>query len=404
MCTISVKLKFRPSTAEGQVGRIFFQVIHGRTVRLVSSDYQLYESEWNGGLGAVGRARDAERVAAVDEVRRAVSADLERWKRVLALLEQRKGSFGVDDVVAEYCSLTERLSLFRYMEEMAARLAMLGRRRTSETYRATLNIVRLYRGGRDVTMDCITSDGMLMFESWMSGRGLCRNTTSFYMRVLRCLFNRAVEEGLVEQTFPFRRVYTGIGKTVKRAVAVDYIRRMKNLDLPAGSTLAFARDMFLFSFYTRGMAFVDIAHLRKSDVTGGFICYRRHKTGQLITVRLESCMTEIIARYADDSSPYLLPIIKDASDGYRQYRNALRLVNCRLKEIGEMIGAPIKLTTYVGRHSWGSAAKANNIPLAVISESMGHNSERTTQIYLASLDTSVVDSANAKILKKLQDD
>jgi integrase len=110
-------------------------------------------------------------------------------------------------------------------------------------------------------------------------------------------------------------------------------------------------------------------------------------------------MQEIINRYYNPASDYVFPIIKTAGKEYREYKNALRLVNVRLKEIGEMIGTPIKLTTYVGRHSWGSAAKSCDIPISVISESMGHDNETTTQIYLASIDTSIIDQANTKNLK-----
>jgi integrase len=112
-------------------------------------------------------------------------------------------------------------------------------------------------------------------------------------------------------------------------------------------------------------------------------------------------MQELIDRYQREDSEYLFPMIHSAENAYRDYRNALKLMNVRLKEIGRRIGTPIKLTTYVGRHSWGSAAKMNHIPLSVISESMGHDSEQTTLIYLASLDTSVINQANAKILNKL---
>ena len=96
-----------------------------------------------------------------------------------------------------------------------------------------------------------------------------------------------------------------------------------------------------------------------------------------------------------------MPIIVSEGNEYAQYKNALRSVNSKLKTIGNMISSPVKLTTYVGRHSWGSAAKRNNIPLSVISESMGHDKESTTQIYLASLDTAIIDEANAKILRAL---
>jgi integrase len=142
--------------------------------------------------------------------------------------------------------------------------------------------------------------------------------------------------------------------------------------------------------------------LRKTDLQGGVLVYRRRKTGQQLVVKVEKCLQEILDRYHSEASDYLLPIITDEALARRQYRNALRAVNRDLKVVGEMLGVSVKLTTYVGRHSWATAAKASRIPLSVISESLGHESEQTTQIYLASIDSSVIDEANAKILSALR--
>ena len=176
------------------------------------------------------------------------------------------------------------------------------------------------------------------------------------------------------------------------------IKALKELDLSMKPSLDFARDMFMFSFYTRGMSFVDMAYLRKTDLQNGILTYRRRKTGQELTIKWEKCMAEIIAKYPENQTDFLLPIIKEQGNERRQYDNALHLVNYRLKELSTMLKLQRPLTMYVARHSWASAAKAKNVPLSVISEGMGHDSEATTQIYLASLETSVVDKANKMIL------
>ena len=194
------------------------------------------------------------------------------------------------------------------------------------------------------------------------------------------------------QQYPFRHVYTGVDKTVKRAIPIKAIKALKDLDLATNSALDFARDMFMFSFYTRGMSFVDMAYLKKTDLQNGILTYRRRKTGQELSIKWEKCMAEIIAKYPENKTDFLLPIIKDEGD------NALHLVNYRLKELSTMLKLQRPLTMYVARHSWASAAKAKNVPLSVISEGMGHDSETTTQIYLASLETSVVDKVNKMIL------
>jgi integrase len=242
---------------------------------------------------------------------------------------------------------------------------------------------------------------MLLYEACLKKKGVRMNTTSFYMRILRAVYNRAVEKGLTEQRYPFRHVYTGVEKTVKRAVSVKVIKKLKELDLSMKPTLDFARDMFLFSFYTRGMSFVDMAYLRKIDLQNGILTYRRRKTGQQLTIKWEKCMEEIICKYPSNKTDYLLPIIKVQDNERKQYDNALHLVNYRLKDLSKILKLQRPLTLYVARHSWASAAKAKNIPLSVICEGMGHESEKTTQIYLASLETSVVDKANKVILESL---
>ena len=223
------------------------------------------------------------------------------------------------------------------------------------------------------------------------------------MRILRAVYNRAVEKELIEQKFPFKHVYTGIDKTVKRAVPLKTVKRIKEIDLKVKPHLDYARDMFLFSFYTRGMSFVDMAYLKKSDLKNGILTYRRRKTGQLLTVKWEKCMEEIVVKYESHSdTEYLLPIITVLHTDERiQYRNALCRVNIALKEIARLVGLALPLSMYCARHAWASIAKSKNIPIAVISEGMGHDSEETTRIYLASLDTSVVDKANSLILKDL---
>lgn len=194
----------------------------------------------------------------------------------------------------------------------------------------------------------------------------------------------------------------GIDKTIKRAVPLKVIRQIRDLDLTLFPTMDFARDIFMFSFYTRGMSFIDMAYLKKKDLQGGTLSYRRQKTGQQLFVKWEKPMQEIVDKYNTNGTPYLLPIIRDMNaDIRRQYKNAAHLVNDKLKKLGEKLGLTVPLTSYVARHGWASIARSRNIPLAIISEAMGHDSEKTTRIYLASLDTTSVDKANSRILKAL---
>ena len=396
MTMTSIKIKFRPSSVDGKEGSIFFQIIHNRVVRQLNTDYRVFASEWDAEAECI--IMNESRSAILCNIKERLEWDYARLKNVIRLLETGNMRFTADDVIIAFHRMTKETSLFSFMHNVIAQLKQLGKVRTSETYTATLKSFMAFREEQNVPLDGITSDLMLLYEAHLKNRGVRMNTISFYMRNLRAVYNRAVEKGLTPQNNPFRHVYTGVDKTVKRAIPITEIKALKELDLSLKPSLDFARDMFLFSFYTRGMSFIDMAYLRKSDLKNGILTYRRRKTGQELTIKWEKCMEEIIAKYPKNETDFLLPIITKQGKDRKQYDNALHLVNYHLKNLSEMLQLQRPLTMYVARHSWASAAKAKNVPLSVISEGMGHDSEATTQIYLASLETSIVDKANKMIL------
>ena len=308
-----------------------------------------------------------------------------------------------DELKAEYSVSRSGNFLFPFMEHLIISLKELGKVRTSETYASALNSFKRFRKGKDLLLDDVDTDVMMAYEAYLLHSGISINSSSFYMRNLRAVYNRAVEKELTVQRFPFRHVYTGVDKTRKRAVPLQVIRQIKEMDLSRKPALDLARDMFLFSFYTRGMSFVDMAYLRKKDLNGSVLSYRRRKTGQQLCVKWEKCMQEIVDKYDTSQSVYLLPVIKPFSkmDERKQYIYVAHNINRSLKIIGNRLGLPVPLTMYVSRHAWASIARSKHVPLSVISEGMGHDSEATTRIYLASLDTAAIDKANRMILKSL---
>lgn len=401
---VSVKTKFRASTVNGKKGSLYYQVIHNRIVRRVKTDYKIFASEWDAHNETVTSdtcRSDDRRYSVVRSIQESIRWDKLRLGKIIQALEHQGVGYTADDIVTQFYNKAKEQSFFNFMNGVISQLNMLGRVRTSETYRATLKSFASFRKERDVMLEDISSDMMLLYEAWLKRREVSLNTISFYMRILRATYNRAVEKKLTLQCFPFKHVYTGVEKTAKRAISFKYLKKIKELKLTAGSSLDFSRDMFLFSFYTRGMSFVDMAYLKKKDLQNGVLTYRRRKTGQRLFIRWESCMQEVVNKYGDTGTEYLFPIILQQEKGRKQYENALHLINSKLKELSVMLGLPIRLTMYVARHSWANAAKTKNIPIAVISEGMGHDSEGTTRIYLASLDCDVIDKANKLILKNL---
>ncbi len=399
----SVKVKFRPSTIGDKEGTLYYQVIHNRVVRQIYTDYKLFASEWDCHSEAVNlhliSSKD-ERNNYLLSISSRIRWDKDRLNKIIYTLSQ-SGTFVADDIVVRFLNRQEQ-SFNDYICLQIARLKRLGKIRTSEIYTAALRSFSGFMNDKEVLFDQLNADLIAEYEAYLKGRGNSPNTVSFYMRILKAVYNRAVEDGLTEQRHPFKSVYTGVEKTLKRAISLNDLKHIKGLDLSLKPNLDFARDMFLFCFYTRGMSFIDMAYLRKKDLQNGILSYRRRKTGQQLFIKWERCMQEIVDKYPINETEYLLPIITKRDEDYRkQYTNELHRVNHLLKKIGKQLDLPILLTMYVGRHSWASIAKSRNVPISVISEGMGHDSENTTQIYLASLDTSVVDKANKKILDLL---
>ena len=385
----SVKVKFRPSSIDGKEG---------------SMDYRIFESEWNGKLSIIEipTILPAERKYYLRQTIRQVNRDVGRLEGIVRDLSY-KGTCSTDAIISRFREISESQSFYNFMESVIVLLRRLNRERTSETYSAALSSFMHFRQNKDVQLDDMDADMMMEYEAWLKMKGVSLNTLSFYMRILRAAYNRAVEKGLTVQKHPFKHVYTGMDKTQKRAIPLKDIKHIKELDLSGKPHWELARDMFLFSFYTRGMSFIDMAYLKKSDLKNGILSYRRHKTGQQLHIKWENCMEAIVAKYAAGCSEgYLLPILRLPSKKLRsQYKSTLFRINKYLKEIAKLCGIATPLTMYVSRHSWASIAKSKNIPISVISEGMGHDSEETTRIYLASLDGSVIDKANLLILKDL---
>lgn len=400
---VSVKLKFRPSKIDGKEGSLYYQIIYNRVVRQIAIPYKIYAHEWDSKTEYVNLCGCLERKNYLDSINWIVRADIQRINTIYNRFQSQDIEFNIDSIIDEFTNMASGMTMFVFMECIISQYLRKGQLRTSETYATTLNSFRKFRGGVDISVQDINSEILETYERYLYDNNLSPNTILFYIKHLRAVYNRAVDEELIVDKKPFKRISTTMEKTVKRAIPVKILKRLKSMDLNHSRSKCFARDMFLFSFYTRGMSFVDIAYLQKSNLKSGELFYRRKKTNQLLSIHWENCMQEILNKYqSNDDSPYLFAIIgNDDKDARQQYLNALYRINRQLRIIGQEVGLNQPLTMYCARHSWASIAREEGIPLSVISEGMGHDSEKTTQIYLASIKTEVIDKANRKILSLL---
>lgn len=383
MATFKIKLR--------KSDRIYVQIIHNRTTRQLSTPFKAPAGQWESGVGqqALTIRRDALRI--VDRL-----SAIDRQFQLHAI------PYTADHIIARYHQYCSQLSLFNFAGLTIRKLKQTGRVRTAETYEAAVRSFSNFRNGSDIILDELTPSIIEDYQTWLAARRVCLNTISFYMRILRAIYNRAREQEPFEDKQPFKKVYTGIEKTRKRALPLPLISEIARLDLTSNPGLDYARDIFMLSFMLRGMSLIDMATLTKSQLHNGRITYRRQKTGQTLSILWTGQMQKILDKYPPNPTQRLLPILTRNFENPRTaYRNKSYQINRALKKLMPMLNISTNMTLYVARHSWATAAMNKGIPVQTISQAMGHDSEQTTRIYLASLNPETIDRANALILSSL---
>lgn len=389
--TTSITVKFTPSTKTFGKGRIYFQIIRKRVVRQFNPEIRLLNDMWIGS-NTFPCTKD-------EEINERIKQHLKLISQCIETLEKSSSNYSADDVIRAIQD--ERNNLINYITLISERLLLSGKRKTSDNYKNLANRIKEFASNDYTSIHDVDCDFVESFEAWLLSRGVKRNTSSFYIRILRAVWNKAIDNGLLPPTIidPFKHVYKGVDATVKRAISVDDIKKIKSINLKAYPKLEFARDLFMFSFYTRGMSFIDIVGLKKENIQEGMISYQRRKTGKLIHIKLEKDINRIIDKYIRVDSDYIFPIATCKADEYTKERNFLEYTNKNLKELAVYCNISANLTMYVARHSWASIAhNVANVPLSVISKGMGHSSEKITQVYLASFGNKDIDKANENVI------
>lgn len=394
----TIKVKLHPSSVTGRAGTIFYQVTHHRATRQITTNIRLQPDEWD----AIGE-QVVVTVADKSIIQNRIDSDIALLKRIVKDLDSSGVTYSVGDIIKRYKSPECHVSVLDFMKNQIRLMRNANRLGTALNYEKTMKNFAEFLGGVNLPFSAMTEQLIADYNAFLVQRGMVRNSISFYMRVMRAVYNKAVRQKLVEQSHPFTEVYTGIDRTRKRAVSESVISQLYKLKLTEDTPLALARDIFIFSYCTRGMAFVDIAYLKKENIQNGVICYARRKTGQLLSVRIEPSIQRIIDRYSSALSPFVFPILSstDTKEAYEEYQVAINNHNRQLRRLSKMLPAGCKLTSYTSRHSWATAARNHNVPITVISAGMGHTSEQTTQIYLTMLENSVIDDANQGLIRSL---
>lgn len=188
----SIKVKFRPSTVAENEGTIYYQIIHERKVRQLITDYRIFRWEWDESRSMVTATRNSVRKPLVLSIRELIHWDVQRLIRIDRRLEAGGVAYTADDVIEGFNRYAREYSLFNFMNSVIVRLRQNGRIRTCESYRSALSSFRKFRKDEDIMLDSLGAELMEEYEGWLRQRGVSPNTISFYARILRAVYNRAV--------------------------------------------------------------------------------------------------------------------------------------------------------------------------------------------------------------------
>lgn len=382
---------------------LVFQVIHSRRKKLLYTGFRLKEEVFNEAEEKIVDGTDAT-LTATDITK--MNRELRKMKNMIHTrirqLERTTEPFTVEDVLAQFtrANVRQQFYILRYIDTQIERKKKLKKEGTAAAYKSTRSSLAKFLDGSDIRMPEIDLRFIRRYEDFLYNNGVAENTVSYYLRNLRTLYNQAVVDGYHPHgEYPFVKAQTRPAKTVKRALSREDLQALANLKLEDAPELKFARDLYLFSFYAQGMAFVDIVLLKKSDIYNGVLTYSRHKSKQFIRIAVTPQMQELMDKYETEGK-YVFPIIRDnSSSEYTQYRLALGRINRHLKRIAAMIDVKIPLTTYTARHTWATLARDCGAPVSVISAGLGHTSEEMTRIYLKEFDVSQLDKVNSIVTK-----
>lgn len=401
----SIKLRFHPSRNPNEEGSLYFTIYHRRHTLILHTGLHVRSEEWNPKTSFIQLKGTPKRQAQLKLIAGKAQWAYRRLTELVTSRELAKLEYEAKDIVADFHRLPDCPTWFHFMDETAKRTLETGRTGTAKTYRAALNSFMRFSRGEDMMAEDLSQELIARYETWLKQQGVGRNSSSCYLRTLRTLYRKAVEQGFTPDKKIFRHAFMGYAKTRKRAIPLHALRAIYGLKLKEGTALAFTRDIFMLSFFLQGISFIDLAYLRKSDLQGKRLLYRRKKTGQELSIRWEPAMQAIVDKYAGQTkgTPFLLPIItkQDPAEQRRQYESAEHAINYRLKKLGQMAGIGMPLTTYVARHSWASAMRDMTGDLSLISKGLGHESLKTTQIYLDSIDSAKVAKANGRMIRKI---
>lgn len=303
----------------------------------------------------------------------------------------------------------EIVSLISCFATQQQQLMTCGRPFTASNYGKVMQSVRRFLGEQAATfgVDDVSGNWLVKYVMYMQDVcNLSKGSSDCYLRVVRAVYNRAISEGVAEkkEINPFEGISITVPTTEKRTLDISEIKTLIRVNLSKKKELELVRDLFVFMFFARGMCFVDLFNLSYNEVSGGHIKYQRSKTKARLCVNIEPEMQVVMDRYREEGNPYVFPFLRrHCYDKAKEVseQTAMRRTNRQLNKLGRFLDFPQPLTSYVARHTWASSAEASEMSISLISQALGHGSERITRTYMKGIPSHIMDSASKKMFDTL---
>ncbi|MDJ1497113.1 site-specific integrase [Cytophagaceae bacterium DM2B3-1] len=391
---------------------VVLRLTHNRQRKYFFHPYHCLEDQWDITAGRFKRTfPDYKRVNDILRTKEQLASDIIRD------FERDGIHFDFKAFEIRYLKQDEQANLESYFKSLIEKLNAAKDFGSETTHKNTLSAITRFvdsqkkRSASNFRLQDIDYKFLTDFEHWLRTVRDCKDTTiGIYMRTLRSVVNKAIKEKLLKaDSYPFNDYSLSKFnvKTKKRAITKDAIRLIEALELANNTKLQFARDIFLFSYYNRGINLIDIAHLTENNFPDGRLEYIRRKTNQIFSIAIKPQSKEILERYLHTKlhyGKYIFPILDEKihqteKQQHTRVKTVNRDINKALKIIAELAGLDgVNLTIYVGRHTYATVLKKAGVSIAIISESLGHRSEGVTHTYLKQFENSELDAADADVL------
>jgi len=390
--------------------------IHHKKTRYITLEYSTSKCAWDERNGRLKKSNSLNQFKDCEAIEEEINEKLYLAKKKIRNFGKDIDRIKVDELIAEIKAswdeqidtyeryrVNNDLTLIEWGESLIERKRKMNSPGTAEWYMSCINRLLKFCGSEDFKLADITVSFLKDYETDFVAKGYRAGAVNSSLRGIRAIYNKAIEEEkFVPLSNPFSKYKIPPSrKTKKRATSKANFLEIRKLNYPEGTSLWHTKNYILIMFNCRGMNLVDLVKLKIGNIVCERLYYGRSKTGDPLSVKITEELKNILSYYVQDKcqEDYLFPINYDGSTkSYEKYKSIRRRVNERLKIIAKDAGIEGNFTTYSIRHSWATIAKFMGIPIEVISEGLGHNSLRTTEVYLKSFENEVLDEANERIV------